>query len=75
MDETSSSATTIIKRDKNLQENNEKINGRVWTEFSDIKQVLAGKIIFNCKTSNNIFLCSEFIARSMESKTTRKTST
>jgi hypothetical protein len=50
MDETSSSATTIIKRDKNLQENNEKINGRVWTEFSDIKQVLAGKIIFNYKT-------------------------
>lgn len=37
-DETSSSGTTTMRRDKNLQES----NGRVWTEFSDIKQVLAG---------------------------------
>jgi hypothetical protein len=41
-DETSSNGTTMMKRDKNNQENNEKMNGRVWTEFSDIKQVLAG---------------------------------
>jgi len=41
-DETSSNGTTILRREKNLQDNNDKINGRVWTEFSDIKQVLAG---------------------------------
>ncbi|CAF1061870.1 unnamed protein product [Rotaria sordida] len=40
-DETSSTSTMITKRDKNLQENNEKMNGRVWTEFNDIKQVVA----------------------------------
>jgi len=46
-DETSSNGTTILRREKNFQENNEKINGRIWTEFSDIKQVLAGLISFN----------------------------
>ncbi|CAF1205087.1 unnamed protein product [Adineta steineri] len=40
-DETSSNGMTMIKRDKNSQDNNEKTNGRVWTEFSDIKQVIA----------------------------------
>jgi hypothetical protein len=48
-DETSTTGITALKRDKNSQENNEKINGRVWTEFSDIKQVLAGKNIFTNK--------------------------
>ncbi|CAF3374023.1 unnamed protein product [Rotaria sp. Silwood2] len=40
-DETSSTGTIMIKRDKNFQENNEKINGRIWTEFTDVKQVVA----------------------------------
>ncbi len=55
-DETSSTGTTIIKRDKTIQENIEKPNGRVWTEFSDIKQVLAGKILRYYKTSNHFFV-------------------
>ena len=42
-DETPSTGPTIVKREKNLLEMNEKLNGRVWTEFVDIKQVLAGK--------------------------------
>jgi hypothetical protein len=40
-DETSSNGTTITRREKNFQEN-DKMTGRVWNEFSDIKQVLAG---------------------------------
>lgn len=34
------------KREKNIQDNSEKPNGRVWTEFSDIKQVIAGMFVF-----------------------------
>ena len=42
-DETPSNGPTIVKREKNSLDTNEKLNGRVWTEFVDIKQVLAGK--------------------------------
>ena len=38
-DETSSTAIPLIKRDKT---STEKLSGRVWNEFNDIKQVLAG---------------------------------
>lgn len=48
-DETSSMGTMITKRDKNIQDNNEKPNGRVWTEFNDIKQVVAGEFLFFVK--------------------------
>ena len=38
-DETSSTAIPLLKREKNA----EKLPGRVWNEFSDLKQVLAGQ--------------------------------
>ncbi|CAF3993990.1 unnamed protein product, partial [Rotaria magnacalcarata] len=41
-DESTSTASTMTKREKQFQENNEKTTGRVWTEFSDIKQIVAG---------------------------------
>ena len=40
-DETTSNGTTVHKRDKHPQDSNEKSNGRVWTEFTDIKQVVS----------------------------------
>lgn len=74
-DETSSNGTPMIKRQKTSHDPPAKPNGRVWTEFTDIKQVLAGK------RSLELFLgfgfcfrsSSEFSTRYVESQTTRKT--